>query len=490
MFCAKALAQGFNYVSPDMNYGAIHFGINGKNNNIKSFANTVKYTDSIPFVHISIIQFDNNGNILSDTAIGSIDSTYVLGYPYNNTFETNSLKGEMRYPNQPQKPYKQFAYFINQNLTKSQVYLYQSQNNIETPIISSSKKLLPNLNACLLHVQDSNGSASSKARLILIDTLNNIILNKSYSPGIYWNIPTDVFKYNDFYYLIINKVQINNSNNPTNLLIYKLDTLGNIIDTYQTTGGKWYGAESSAVLPNGDFIIGGFYSKGFITSNTSDGIWQQKYLARYDKNLNLIWRKTFGITSANAEIVKVMIAADNTIVGCGTDGLVTFNGTINIGHGTGCLFKFSLDGDSIWMRKYQATDDSQYGELAWMTYMDELPNNQGFVGCGYVDNIIVGRRGWVFKTDANGCLDASCTDDVTEVNENEEVFVYPNPATDLLYISNPSQIYNYQLFQLDGKLIFQGNTFPIDISELPKGIYFIRITTKNDRIINKKIIKQ
>jgi hypothetical protein len=40
------------------------------------------------------------------------------------------------------------------------------------------------------------------------------------------------------------------------------------------------------------------------------------------------------------------------------------------------------------------------------------------------------------------------------------------------------------------KLITQDNNFPIDISKFTIGVYFLKVTTKNNQIINQKIIKQ
>ena len=65
-----------------------------------------------------------------------------------------------------------------------------------------------------------------------------------------------------------------------------------------------------------------------------------------------------------------------------------------------------------------------------------------------------------------------------------------NPTNDILNITNPHQISTYQIYQMDGKLVNQGNNFPINISKFTNGIYFLKITTKNNQIINQKIIKQ
>ena len=70
-----------------------------------------------------------------------------------------------------------------------------------------------------------------------------------------------------------------------------------------------------------------------------------------------------------------------------------------------------------------------------------------------------------------------------------EVAIWPNPATNLLYLGNTDQITTYQIFQFDGKQVSSGNSFPINISEFTKGIYLIKIQTKTNRQTTK-FIKQ
>ncbi len=93
------------------------------------------------------------------------------------------------------------------------------------------------------------------------------------------------------------------------------------------------------------------------------------------------------------------------------------------------------------------------------------------------------------RVGANGCLNPDCISSTKEVDEPNQFFVYPNPTNDILNITNLHQISTYQIYQLDGKLITQGNNFPIDISKFTNGIYFLKIATKNNQIINQKILK-
>jgi len=106
--------------------------------------------------------------------------------------------------------------------------------------------------------------------------------------------------------------------------------------------------------------------------------------------------------------------------------------------------------------------------------------NTGDVSIVLVDSI------WS-KLTAAMCLSTG----IEDVNSSTTISVYPNPADEILYIrSNENIRYSGSVSSYDGKEIlnFEDATL-IDISSLPKGVYFLRIQMKNDsRVI--RFIKQ
>lgn len=86
--------------------------------------------------------------------------------------------------------------------------------------------------------------------------------------------------------------------------------------------------------------------------------------------------------------------------------------------------------------------------------------------------------------------------EITASNEIEEygeitIQLYPNPASDYLYVTIPESMTVNQLdiFNMEGQLIktVGGNVFSINISQLSKGMYFIRIHTEKEVVIRKFI---
>lgn len=70
------------------------------------------------------------------------------------------------------------------------------------------------------------------------------------------------------------------------------------------------------------------------------------------------------------------------------------------------------------------------------------------------------------------------------------VFVYPNPATELIYIQDIRQFREVQLIDGGGKLVRQWNISsnqPLDISKLPSGFYYLRLFA-TDEIITERLI--
>jgi hypothetical protein len=74
------------------------------------------------------------------------------------------------------------------------------------------------------------------------------------------------------------------------------------------------------------------------------------------------------------------------------------------------------------------------------------------------------------------------------------LLVYPNPATDVLYLSS-SQFINRQnatVFDLSGKVVLESALIndQINISNLNSGVYFLRVVLESGEILNQKFVKQ
>lgn len=74
--------------------------------------------------------------------------------------------------------------------------------------------------------------------------------------------------------------------------------------------------------------------------------------------------------------------------------------------------------------------------------------------------------------------------------DRDGIEIYPNPANDKLHIESEQLPEKIQIFDLNGKVIKNsGNTNDINVTDLPQGIYFIRIKTDRGDF-NRKFIKE
>ena len=107
----------------------------------------------------------------------------------------------------------------------------------------------------------------------------------------------------------------------------------------------------------------------------------------------------------------------------------------------------------------------------------------------------VDANGCVVKEDINVYVD-SCITDVNEIRITEGLKVYPNPATDIVFVQlnlensdyGYLEIINYLGQEIGTYLIQNAEDFSIDISHLRKGLYLCKlIDANNEEVTTKKL---
>lgn len=81
----------------------------------------------------------------------------------------------------------------------------------------------------------------------------------------------------------------------------------------------------------------------------------------------------------------------------------------------------------------------------------------------------------------------------TEISTKPVITVYPNPATSTVTITNNLHSANLQLFNSEGKVVLSQETqgtSEISIIDLPRGLYFVRITDENGETETQKLLLQ
>ncbi|MGZ4036126.1 MAG: T9SS type A sorting domain-containing protein [Bacteroidia bacterium] len=83
------------------------------------------------------------------------------------------------------------------------------------------------------------------------------------------------------------------------------------------------------------------------------------------------------------------------------------------------------------------------------------------------------------------------TTEIASLSAQKEINIYPNPASENLFIESQQTIKNVKCLNTLGQFfdmtIASGS---IDISALPKGVYFLNITTVDGKTVMKKFMKK
>jgi hypothetical protein len=79
------------------------------------------------------------------------------------------------------------------------------------------------------------------------------------------------------------------------------------------------------------------------------------------------------------------------------------------------------------------------------------------------------------------------------IDENETEFaIYPNPVNNILYINGGNAEYSYMMYNGMGQVVANGNakgTEQISVDGMSKGIYFLRLTTGTQVLVEKVVVK-
>ena len=97
-------------------------------------------------------------------------------------------------------------------------------------------------------------------------------------------------------------------------------------------------------------------------------------------------------------------------------------------------------------------------------------------------------------TPAYFCIDdfnGIAPDDGLEESDIVTIPVYPNPAHNYIHVgaNNDSQVQHIELYDITGRKVLTSTDTEINVSELPKGVYFVTVFIENRKIVEKIIVK-
>lgn len=150
--------------------------------------------------------------------------------------------------------------------------------------------------------------------------------------------------------------------------------------------------------------------------------------------------------------------------------------------------------------EFDASSSSNLGNVSWVF-------GDGNTGQGTIVNHTYSSFG-TYNAQCiirNGCGSDTLTQTVQVISVNEysavsQLTVYPNPASQIVYLelnSKESQVVNLELITMDGRVAFRNqqsviqgdNSIELNIGELPAGAYTLRLTSDRDFVNTPLIVK-
>jgi len=115
--------------------------------------------------------------------------------------------------------------------------------------------------------------------------------------------------------------------------------------------------------------------------------------------------------------------------------------------------------------------------------------------CIQVDNAADANAGvwpyvfWNWQKDVTATYSESCGVLSSEIFYlDSSVTAYPNPTTDNIHFTLPSELEKVEIHDLQGRKMLESKSETINIEKLPEGMYFVKIQLSNKQKVTKKII--
>jgi hypothetical protein len=301
-----------------------------------------------------------------------------------------------------------------------------------------------------------------------LDTL--IMIEPQDELSIMWNIAVSedgyLYTYHEIDESILNKER---------KIINKFDKDFNLIWRYQSEDTfKWDGGSYGEVLEDGRVILVTYSPlsnspHSSIRAINQDGSIDWQYNVPYSP---------FGDDGIQEVISRVTQLPSGDILCMGRYTNLMLDEPIR---DSPFMYKMDTEGDIIWKRVFYdldpATGVSRVGLVKDAVELD----NGDIYGIGWM-KYDGQREVFIFKVDADGCLDAEDCDFVQlitaakDVEIRNDIKIYPNPVSDILTIGIDELPVKVEVYTTDGVLMkTERKVKEIDVSGLVRGIYYLKV---------------
>lgn len=173
---------------------------------------------------------------------------------------------------------------------------------------------------------------------------------------------------------------------------------------------------------------------------------------------------------------------------------------LGLGNGTLDAFQFNMpagqslvahtSGEMIDLVSFDVSNMPTSGELSFLLNSDPIAMGSGGVLDSFYNSNIDNTTTQDYFSGIAPGLDSFMFDTLSneELEATVVLKIYPNPASEVIYISSISEIKKVELFDILGKFVMSSNdTQQLIIDHLSSGLYFVRIDV-GQGILTKRIV--
>ena len=280
------------------------------------------------------------------------------------------------------------------------------------------------------------------------------------------------------------------------IFIVKYDTSGNVLWA-KSAGGVGYD-EGYAVCTDstGNLFVTGRFNSPTITFGTTSlkctNSFTDIFIVKYDTSGNVLWAKSAGSTGGHGLSTGVCTdASGNVFITGGFAGSIISFGTTTLkcsgSFGDIFIVKYDTSGNVLWAKSAGGYGyDLSYGVCTDASGNVIITGGFGSPTISFGTDMLTNTNNTVNSMD----IFIAKLGGITGINDikNSNIKIYPNPTNNIFNIEGLTKNENntIQIFDVQGKLVITktiNEKGMIDLSELNKGVYVIKIGDVVQRIV-------
>jgi hypothetical protein len=336
--------------------------------------------------------------------------------------------------------------------------------------------------------------------IVKIDSIGNKEWDKRYG-GTYEDVLYSVHQIPDLGYILGGYSESDSSGDKTqnswgnnDYWIVRIDEFGNKLWDKRFGGTDRDELYDIQLTPDGGFILGGETASDS-SGDKTEHLWgigaNDFWLVRIDSAGTKEWEKRIGGIGHESKFGNLLIEHDNSylISGSSYSNIGGDKSENNLGQCQSWIIKVDSTGNKIW--------DKTVRSLGSDDFHCQLVKTD--IGCYTIANATTsGIGGYKTQPAWNNSFDYWIVKfcDSTIINNTNELsssnlFLFPNPAGENLFLNSSVNIVSMKIFDFLGKELFTGsffqNSFELDIRFLSGGIYFLQVQTEKGSVVMKFI---